>query len=143
MKNLSQAWLSFVAAWLVTISASSAVLAADQVVYFHPDEQGSAVAAYSESGTLCWRQTYTPYGEKIDPLDGMPSTGCGLLGGERGFTSHVQDPLIGNSEGLVYMQQRYYDPSMMRFLSVDPMGINPEDPRTLNRYSYAANNPYR
>ena len=30
-----------------------------------------------------------------------------------------------------------------RFLGMDPAPVNPEDPRTFNRYSYANNNPYR
>ena len=34
------------------------------------------------------------------------------------------------------MQQRYYDPQIGRFLSVDPIDSS------FNRYSYAANNPY-
>ncbi|MBX9625391.1 MAG: hypothetical protein K2X82_16415, partial [Gemmataceae bacterium] len=34
-----------------------------------------------------------------------------------GFTGHVNDA----DTGLVYMQQRYYDPLAGRFLSVDPV----------------------
>ena len=40
------------------------------------------------------------------------------------------------------MQQRYYDPTSGRFLSIDPLETSPSDPRTINRYTYAANNPY-
>lgn len=130
-------------AFILSLSLLSSVgrlaNAADEIVYFHPDVQGSAIAAYSEGGALCWKQDYTPYGEKIDPMDGVPTSGCGLLGGERGFTGHVQDV----ESGLVYMQQRYYDPMLMRFRSVDPVGVIPEDHRYHNRYSYAANNPMR
>jgi RHS repeat-associated protein len=45
--------------------------------------------------------------------------------------------------GLVYMQQRYYDEDIGRFLSVDPVVAysNPVD--AFNRYWYANNNPYR
>jgi uncharacterized protein RhaS with RHS repeats len=38
------------------------------------------------------------------------------------------------------MQQRYYDPVAMRFLSVDPVAASP---LSFNRYWYAANNPYK
>ena len=41
------------------------------------------------------------------------------------------------------MQQRYYDPTAGRFLSIDPVGPMVGDPRTINRYSYAWNSPYR
>jgi RHS repeat-associated protein len=40
---------------------------------------------------------------------------------------------------LVYMQQRYYDPVMMRFLSPDPIGTSAQN---FNLYWYANNNPY-
>jgi RHS repeat-associated protein len=45
---------------------------------------------------------------------------------------HVNDPDIG----LVYMQARYYDPAVGRFLSVDPIGATTK----FNRYAYASNN---
>jgi RHS repeat-associated protein len=43
--------------------------------------------------------------------------------------------------GLVYMQQRYYDPESGTFLSADPVEANPG--AGFNRHAYAANNPYR
>jgi RHS repeat-associated protein len=45
--------------------------------------------------------------------------------------------------GLVYMQQRYYDPVAGRFLSVDPVVTDANSGKTFNRFSYAANNPYK
>jgi RHS repeat-associated protein len=130
-----------VAYWLISISLLSfnaVSQAADEIVYFHPDALGSATMAYNVSGELCWTQNYTPYGDKTNSDDVIVPSGCGLLGGERGYTGHVQD-----FNGLVYAQQRYYDPSIMRFLSLDPADVVPEDHKTFNRYSYAANNPYK
>jgi RHS repeat-associated protein len=43
--------------------------------------------------------------------------------------------------GLVYMQQRYYDAQIGRFLSVDPVAAR-EKGDNFNRYAYAFNNPY-
>jgi uncharacterized protein RhaS with RHS repeats len=40
------------------------------------------------------------------------------------------------------MQQRYYDPLILRFLSVDPVQAIENPVAVFNRYSYAANNPY-
>ncbi|MBP1475220.1 RHS repeat-associated core domain-containing protein [Frateuria sp. MAH-13] len=54
-----------------------------------------------------------------------------------GYTGHVEDP----DTGLVYMQQRYYDSSMGRFLSVDPIAPAPGQASNFNRYTYAGNNP--
>jgi RHS repeat-associated protein len=51
----------------------------------------------------------------------------------------VNDP----ETGLVYMQQRYYDPVAGRFLSVDPVVTNTKAGGHFNRYAYAENNPYK
>jgi RHS repeat-associated protein len=59
--------------------------------------------------------------------------------GSPGYTGHVQD----SSSGLVYMQARYYDPVVGRFLSIDPEGPQDGVPGSFNRYAYALNNPYR
>lgn len=111
----------------------------DEVVFFFNDALGSAVAAVSENGDLCWSEHYTPYGDKTINHDVVNLPGCGIVGEERGFTGHTED---FNSD-LVYMQQRYYDPTIGRFLSIDPRAANPEDPKTYNRYAYANNNPYK
>jgi len=41
------------------------------------------------------------------------------------------------------MQQRYYDPLIPRFLSVDPVTAYDDPIGMFNRYKYASNNPYR
>jgi RHS repeat-associated protein len=41
-----------------------------------------------------------------------------------------------------YMQQRYYDPVIGRFLSTDPEPVNGLG-TNFNRYNYAGNNPYK
>lgn len=41
------------------------------------------------------------------------------------------------------MDQRYYDPAVGRFLSVDPMASDTQNGWNFNRYNYAANNPYK
>jgi hypothetical protein len=40
------------------------------------------------------------------------------------------------------MQQRYYDPIAMRFLSVDPVHVDTSSGGNFNRYWYANNSPY-
>jgi RHS repeat-associated protein len=44
--------------------------------------------------------------------------------------------------GLVYLQARYYDPQLGRFLSTDPVDPDPQTGKNFNRYAYAENNPY-
>lgn len=105
---------------------SNAVIATK---YQHTDALGSPVALTNEAGAVIERNNYEPYGAII----GNP-TRSGI-----GYTGHVMD----GATGLTYMQQRYYDQSMGRFLSVDPVTAVGGDSRHFNRYNYAYGNPYR
>mgnify|MGYP001791919104 CR=1 FL=1 len=55
----------------------------------------------------------------------------------RGFTGH--EHLTGTD--LIHMNGRAYDPTLGRFLSVDPFIQFPEHSQSLNGYSYILNNP--
>ncbi|HEX7748405.1 MAG TPA: RHS repeat-associated core domain-containing protein, partial [Bordetella sp.] len=97
--------------------------------YQHTDALGTPVAVTDENRNVIERSEYEPYGQLLNRAqhDGP------------GFTGHVQDALTG----LTYMQQRYYDPTIGRFLSVDPVTALSNPVGMFNRYDYAANNPYR
>jgi RHS repeat-associated protein len=99
------------------------------VKYQHTDALGSPVAVTNEAGQVIERNDYEPYGAII----GKPAR-SGI-----GYTGHVMDGLTG----LTYMQQRYYDQSLGRFLSVDPVTANGNTGAMFNRYDYAHNNPYK
>jgi len=45
--------------------------------------------------------------------------------------------------GFTYMQARYYDPLLPRFLSGDPAPVDAKMGANFNRYWYANNNPYK
>lgn len=95
----------------------------------HQDHLGSPVAATDSGGNVLWREQYTPFGEKrLDPA---------LNFDNEGFTGHIDDA----ATGLTYMQARYYDPVIGRFLSNDPVAFAPDRPQYFNRYSYALNDP--
>ena len=100
-----------------------------EVTYQHTDALGSPVAFTNAAGTIVRRERMTAWGE---PADGSWTSGPG-------YTGHQMD--VGSK--LVYMQQRYYDPVVGRFLSVDPVPTNPSTGGMFNRYNYAHNNPYR
>jgi RHS repeat-associated protein len=57
--------------------------------------------------------------------------------GQDGFTGHIKDA----ATGLNYMQARYYDPAIGRFLSIDPVGFSVDQPFMFGRYSYVGNDP--
>lgn len=98
------------------------------VTYQHTDALGSPVAVTNQAGQVIDRTHYEPYGAAI----GKAVAGVGYIG-------HVMDA----ATGLTYMQQRYYDPTIGRFLSVDPVTANSGTGANFNRYWYANNNPYK
>jgi RHS repeat-associated protein len=93
--------------------------------YQHTDALGSPVVTTNAGKTVLSRMSYTPYGLPTLPMDGV------------GYTGHFMD--VGTQ--LTYMQQRYYDPQMARFYSIDPVAANSGDTRQFTRYAYAYNNP--
>ena len=101
----------------------------ETITYHHTDALGSLVAATTPGRVLLQASEYEPYGKLSNraPDDGP------------GYTGHVGD----SATGLVYMQQRYYDPQIGRFLSVDPVPADPSTGANFNRYWYGNDNPYR
>ena len=99
------------------------------VKYQHTDALGSPVVVTRQDRSIVEESEYEPYGQVLNrPMHDGP-----------GYTGHVEDA----ATGLVYMQQRYYDPRIGRFLSVDPVAaLDSGDMRQLNRYAYAYNSPF-
>ena len=101
------------------------------VTYLHPDHLGSAQSGTNQWGGIAWREQYSPFGEELQ----SPAANDNLAG----FTGHIKD----KATGLNYMQARYYDPVIGRFLSVDPVDFMTSgyDPTYFNRYAYVGNDP--
>jgi RHS repeat-associated protein len=113
--------------WLLTCLLLCGVVHADKVTYIYTAPDGTVIAEADEQGNVTKTFDYRPYGEQAL---GQPPNGPG-------YTGQVNDP----DTGLVYIQARYYDPELGRFLSVDPVGPKPGDVFGFNRYAYAHNNP--
>jgi RHS repeat-associated protein len=96
--------------------------------YQHTDILGSPVAETDQAGNVIQRTEYAPFG---NPLNRAVS---GV-----GYTGHVMD----SATNLTYMQQRYYDPLVGRFLSTDPVQTDMNTGYMFNRYYYANNNPFK
>lgn len=99
------------------------------VSYLHADALGSPVLVTDAAGSVVSRERHQSYGAPVD----------GSVADTIGFTGHQEDP----ATGLVYMQQRYYDPAVGQFLSVDPVTALSDPVSQFNRYRYANSNPYR
>jgi RHS repeat-associated protein len=100
----------------------------NSVQYDHTDGLGSPVARTDATGKLISRTRYEPYG----------ATAAGAVP-VLGYGGHVNVADLG----LVYMQQRYYDPVAGRFLSIDPVVTDSNSGSSFNRYAYASNSPYK
>lgn len=101
------------------------------ISFIHTDHLGSPVAVTSVTGEVIWNAQFSAYGKEY-----------------QGTGTPAQDPIgfAGSSNdrqtGLVYMQARFYDPDIGRFLSVDPVGFTTDNVMSFNRYLYVNNNPY-
>ncbi|MFT4926247.1 MAG: RHS repeat-associated protein, partial [Phenylobacterium sp.] len=121
------------------------------------DSNGTSYSMYSQAGKLLYRETkdgginYIFLGDKLIAKEGMMPVNTNSRmhykpfgdsieapKDDVGYTGHKFDTDLGWS----YMQQRYKDPVVGRFMSNDPVGFTGEVD-TFNRYVYAANNPYK
>jgi len=127
----------FISTFLIAIflfSTSVPLAGAGDVVYFyHNDHLGSPLAMTdtADPPNVVWRRDYKPFGEEIELQTDTPNT--------HSYTGKEFDA----ETGLYYYGARYYDPTIGRFISVDPVGGKPQNPQTWNRYAYTLNNPYK
>jgi RHS repeat-associated protein len=112
---------------LLTFLASMPAWSAEHTTYYVTNAQGTVVAEMDSNSNVTYEATYRPYGKQ---QNGPPQAGPG-------YTGHVNDP----GTGLVYMQARYYDPVVGRFISIDPQMFIAGDIFKYSAYAYANLNP--
>lgn len=129
MKAILGAQLRWAALVVAGLAASLTVSAGETFEYIHTDALGSPVAVTDANGAVIERMVYEPYGAVVGgPVKDGP-----------GYTGHVAD----SATGLSYMQQRYMDPEIGAFLSVDPVTAHQQPVVQFSRYRYGNSNPYR
>jgi RHS repeat-associated protein len=100
--------------------------------FYHEDYLGNVSMVTDVAGKVRNRLNYLPFGE----LSKAYSTG--EIATDAGFGGENLDA----ETGLYYLEARYYDPLIGRFISPDTVlpdgGV---DFQSLNRYAYASNNP--
>ncbi len=96
--------------------------------YFAYDGLGSVRRVLDSAGTPLLTQTFDPYGN--------PYASTGINESNWGYTGEYQD-----SNGLVFLRARYYDPKQGRFFQRDSWRGEPDHPLTLNPYMYGLGNP--
>ncbi len=106
-------------------------VALSTTLYYHGDHLGSSSVITDADGRPQQRLAYMPYG--------ATQANSGTLDVRHKYTGQELDAEIG----LYFYNARYYDPVLGRFTQADTIVPNPANPQTLNRYSYALNNPMR
>ena len=100
----------------------------DNLQVFHTDGLGSVRALTDNNGDVI--QTY-----QTDPF-GVPTAVQGTSAQPFGFTGQQMD-----SNSLLYLRARYYDPTAGRFLQHDDLAGSLSGPQSLDPYAYGDNNP--
>ena len=90
----------------------------DNIIYAHSDRQYNVRALSDSTGSLTQLYSYTPYGERT-VLDsaGLVVADKALVSTVYGFTGRRYD----SESGFWYFRARYFDSTMGRFVSRDPL----------------------
>ena len=103
--------------------------AGDPSFYLYDSPLRSVTALANSTGALMATCDYDAFGVPLGSVT-------------EGASSYLYDGEQYDLEtGLIYLRSRYYDPSLGRFLSRDPMTGSQVFPQTVNPYSFALNNP--
>jgi RHS repeat-associated protein len=97
-----------------------------EIKTYHSDQLGSTIAMADGTGAVTDRWEYTSYGTVS--YQGTADTP---------FLFHGGLGCMTDSNGLVYMRARFYNPRIMRFLNADPIRFD----GGMNWYAFVGNNP--
>jgi len=100
-----------------------------EVLYLCADRLGSIRRVIDPSGVVIASSDYGPYGATETAAGFSP---INLYAG-----------MLVDEHGVYYARQRYYDPQLCRFISLDPQPGTPGFPGSFNPLAYAACNPLR
>ena len=108
--------------------------------YYRLDSHGNVTDLLTHTGDEIKSYTYNPYG-KEKPFSINPAGNETILYHWKNETENTHNPFrycgeyYDEESGLIYLRNRYYDPSIGRFISEDPVRDG------LNWYVYCRNNP--
>ena len=103
--------------------------------YYATNIQGDVVAILNASGAAVVTYTYDAWGNILTTTGTMAST-LGVHNPLR-YRGYVYDP----ETGLYYLQSRYYNPALARFLNADSFASTGQGILGNNMFAYCLNNP--
>ena len=105
--------------------------------YLFSDHLGSVDTITDENGNVVERLSFDAHGNRRAPNWQALTPAMLSATTTRGFTRHEHI----DSQNLIHMNGRVYDPLTGRFLQSDPVVQNTLNAQNWNRYSYVLNNP--
>ncbi|MGI6359591.1 MAG: RHS repeat-associated core domain-containing protein [Acholeplasmatales bacterium] len=136
-KVLKETWGNNTILYTYDVDGSLISFNYNGVEYFYvKNSLNDIIKIVNSSGSILVTYDYDAYGNIINVTD---NSGINLsyINPYR-YRSYRYD----NETGYYYLNQRYYDPSIGRFISRDDVGyVDPNDSRGLNLYAYCMNNP--
>lgn len=114
----------------------------EQIYYFMENIQGDVIGLYDYYGRVCARYTYDPWGNIIDvqELDtvtfGEDNKKIGEVNPFR-YRGYYYD----TETGFYYLNSRYYDPQVKRFINSDAYASTGQGFNGTNMFCYCLNNP--
>ena len=117
-------------------SGRPAVVTYDDVPYYYVTNlQGDVVAILNSTGTAVVQYTYDAWGKLLTTAGSMKNT-LGLQNPLR-YRGYIYDVELG----LYYLQSRYYNPTLGRFLNADALISTGQGVLGNNMFAYCRNNP--
>ena len=104
-----------------------AMVEGNQLYVYHFDATGHTIALSDVSQQIINRYAYSPYGELAAEQESIAQP----------FKYAGQAGIYAEADNIYYMRARYYDASIGRFISEDPIGFD----GGINLYAYAGGNP--
>lgn len=122
-------------------SGVAGVIYADKQYFYRKDAQGNIVAILDRDGNIVVRYIYDCWGNHaVIDANGQDIVNMQHIGNLNPF--RYRSYYYDTETGLYYLQTRYYDPELGRFISQDSIEYaDPQSINGLNLYAYCGNNP--